>query len=94
MGLKQLLILKLQMGLNFHQKHLKNIKNQYLVSFLKKIISVKLKKQQCSYCLFCDSMTDGDLIVKDFRTYLQEKFGGQGVGFVNITSESAASKVR
>jgi lysophospholipase L1-like esterase len=37
-------------------------------------------------------MTDGDLIVKDFRTYLQERFGGQGVGFVNITSESASSR--
>lgn len=37
-------------------------------------------------------MTDGDMIVKDFRTYLQEKFGGEGVGFVNVTSESASSR--
>ena len=37
-------------------------------------------------------MTEGDLIVKDFTSYFQEKFGGQGVGLVNITSESAASR--
>jgi hypothetical protein len=30
-------------------------------------------------------MTDGDFIVQDFRANFQNKFGGQGVGFVAIT---------
>ncbi len=37
-------------------------------------------------------MTDGDMIVQDFRSNFQQKFGGQGVGFVSIASESAASR--
>ena len=37
-------------------------------------------------------MTDGDMIVKDLRSDFQEKYGGNGVGFVSITSESAASR--
>ena len=37
-------------------------------------------------------MTDGDMIVQDLRTNFQENFGGTGVGFVSITSESAASR--
>ena len=39
-----------------------------------------------------DSMIDGDLIVQDFRSALQTRFGGRGVGFVPITSESARSR--
>lgn len=41
---------------------------------------------------FGDSMTDGDMVVQDFRANFQNQFGGEGVGFVNITSESAASR--
>lgn len=41
---------------------------------------------------FGDSMTDGDLIVQDFRQLFQEAFGGEGVGFVPINSESANSR--
>lgn len=37
-------------------------------------------------------MTDGDMIVKDLRSDFQAKYGGNGVGFVSITSESAASR--
>ncbi|WP_321539053.1 hypothetical protein [Flavobacterium piscinae] len=37
-------------------------------------------------------MTDGDLIVQDFRSAMQSKYGGKGVGFVSITSESAGSR--
>jgi len=37
-------------------------------------------------------MTDGDMIVQDVRTQFQSIFGGEGVGFVNITSESAGSR--
>ena len=67
--------------------------NQYLVTFFEKLFQLEIKKEgNVRIAYFGDSMTDGDLIVKDFRTYLQEKFGGQGVGFVNITSESASSR--
>jgi len=41
---------------------------------------------------FGDSMTDGDLIVQDIRRKFQEKYGGRGVGFVPIVSESANSR--
>lgn len=41
---------------------------------------------------FGDSMTDGDLIVQDIRQKFQDLFGGRGVGFVPIASESARSR--
>lgn len=41
---------------------------------------------------FGDSMTDGDLIVQDIRRKYQEKYGGRGVGFVPVVSESANSR--
>lgn len=41
---------------------------------------------------FSDSMTDGDMIVQDLRKLFQEKLGGEGIGFVSITSESANSR--
>ena len=67
--------------------------NQYLATFFEELFQLETKKEgNVRIAYFGDSMTDGDLIVKDFRTYLQEKFGGQGVGFVNITSESASSR--
>lgn len=39
-----------------------------------------------------DSMTDGDMIVQDLRKNYQDKYGGSGVGFIQITSESAQSR--
>ncbi|WP_322549161.1 GDSL-type esterase/lipase family protein [Flavobacterium psychraquaticum] len=67
--------------------------NQYLVTFFEKLFQLETKKEgNVRIAYFGDSMTDGDLIVKDFRSYFQEKFGGQGVGLVNITSESASSR--
>lgn len=41
---------------------------------------------------FGDSMTDGDFIVQDLRAFFQNKFGGNGVGFIPIASESATSR--
>lgn len=52
----------------------------------------KEKKGKVRIGYFGDSMTDGDLIVQDIRSDLQDKYGGQGVGFVSITSLSAASR--
>lgn len=48
------------------------------------------KKVRIAY--FGDSMTDGDMIVQDLRELFQTKFGGRGVGFVPVTSESATSR--
>jgi len=42
------------------------------------------KKVRIAY--FGDSMIEGDLITQDLRQLLQEQFGGEGVGFVPITS--------
>lgn len=36
-----------------------------------------------------DSFIEGDILVADFRSGMQQKFGGRGVGFVPITSVSA-----
>ena len=81
-------------GVKFPSETFKVYKgDQFLVSFFEKLFQLEqnpTKKVRIAY--FGDSMTDGDMIVKDFRTYFQEKFGGEGVGFVNITSESASSR--
>ncbi len=81
-------------GVRFPSETFKVYKgDQFLVSFFEKLFQLEknpTKKVRIAY--FGDSMTDGDMIVKDFRTYFQEKFGGEGVGFVNITSESASSR--
>lgn len=50
----------------------------------------KTKKVRVAY--FGDSMNDGDFIVQDVRSELQDKFGGQGVGFVAISSLSASAR--
>ncbi|UGS20504.1 hypothetical protein [Flavobacterium cyclinae] len=91
---KTIIDFKIANGIKFPPETFEEYKgNQYLVSFFEKLFQLETKKEgNVRIAYFGDSMTDGDLIVKDFRTYLQEKFGGQGVGFVNITSESAASR--
>ena len=85
---------KLVDGIQFPNETFEEYKgNQYLVTFFEKLYQLETtKKGNVRIAYFGDSMTDGDLIVKDFRTYLQERFGGKGVGFVNITSESASSR--
>lgn len=66
---------------------------QYLIAFFEKLLLLETENRgKARIAYFGDSMTDGDMIVKDFRANFQDKFGGEGVGFVNITSESAASR--
>jgi len=66
---------------------------QHLVQFYEKLFQLETKHEgNVRIAYFGDSMTDGDMIVQDFRTNFQNQFGGQGVGFVNITSESAGSR--
>ncbi|OXA92537.1 SGNH/GDSL hydrolase family protein [Flavobacterium hercynium] len=66
---------------------------QYLISFYDKLYQLENNPQsKVRIAYYGDSMTDGDLIVQDVRNNYQERFGGNGVGFVSITSESAASR--
>lgn len=50
----------------------------------------KSRKVRIGY--FGDSMNDGDFIVQDVRSLFQDTYGGQGVGFVSITSLSAGAR--
>ncbi|MFB3389111.1 SGNH/GDSL hydrolase family protein [Flavobacterium sp. LAR06] len=81
-------------GIEFPSETFENYKGyQYLVSFYEKLYQLEKNPQaKVRIAYYGDSMTDGDLIVQDVRTNYQERFGGNGVGFVSITSESAASR--
>jgi lysophospholipase L1-like esterase len=81
-------------GIQFPTETFEDFKGfQYLVPFFEKLMQLETEqKGKVRIAYFGDSMTDGDMIVQDFRTLFQQKFGGNGVGFVNITSESAASR--
>ena len=82
------------LGIQFPDEKYEQYKGyQYLIPFFEKLFQLETKKQgKTRIAYFGDSMTDGDLIVQDVRSLFQDKFGGEGVGFVNITSESAASR--
>lgn len=81
-------------GIQFPTEAFKDYKgNQHLLELYEKLAALETAKQgNVRIAYFGDSMTDGDMIVKDLRARLQDRFGGEGVGFVNITSESAASR--
>ena len=55
---------------------------------LKELQQKKRKKIRIGY--FGDSMIEGDQITKDLRRLLQDAFGGNGVGFVPVTSVVAS----
>jgi len=62
-------------------------------NFYAKLLNLKQgKKENIRIAYFGDSMNDGDLIVQDIRKLFQTNYGGKGVGFVNIFSESARSR--
>lgn len=81
-------------GIKFPEEKFEDYKgNQFLIPFFEKLYQLETtQKGNVRIAYFGDSMTDGDMIVEDLRTSLQEQFGGRGVGFVPITSESAASR--
>lgn len=65
----------------------------YLQDFYQKLYQIEKKpNQSLRIAYYGDSMIDGDLIVQDLRSALQDRFGGRGVGFVSIDSESARSR--
>lgn len=53
-----------------------------------KLIAAKRGQTKVRIAWFGDSFTDADLVVSDLRDTLQSVFGGNGVGFVPITSEA------
>lgn len=81
-------------GVTFPEETYEDYKGyQYLIPFYEKLYQLETaQKGNVRIAYFGDSMTDGDMIVQDIRSQFQSKFGGQGVGFVAITSESAASR--
>lgn len=83
------------LGITFPAEKFEDYKGyQYLISFYEKLYQLETNPESESVRIayFGDSMTDGDMIVQDLRADYQTKFGGHGVGFVSITSESAASR--
>ncbi len=64
-----------------------------LEKFFKKLQDLEHnKKGKIRIAFFGDSMEDSDMIVMQFRHFLQKKFGGMGVGFVPITSADAKGR--
>ncbi len=51
--------------------------------------SVNVLDRPVRIAVFGDSFIEGDIFTADLRKLLQEKFGGCGVGYVNITSNVA-----
>lgn len=59
-----------------------------LTTFVQKLHDLKTgKKRKVRIAYFGDSMIEGDLLTQTLRKLLQHLFGGNGVGFVPITSQ-------
>jgi lysophospholipase L1-like esterase len=59
-----------------------------LNGFVKKLHDLKTgNKRKIRIAYFGDSMIEGDLLTQTLRKLLQQAFGGNGVGFVPITSQ-------
>jgi len=66
---------------------------QHLIPFYEKLNQLETKKEgKIRIAYFGDSMNDGDMIVQDVRALFQNQYGGKGVGFVSVTSESSVSR--
>ena len=57
-----------------------------LTHFFHSLNELKLHKRKARIAYFGDSMIEGDLISQDLRECMQDAFGGNGVGYVPITS--------
>lgn len=53
------------------------------------ILDAKAGRSKVRIAWYGDSFTDGDIMVSDLRDTLQHIYGGNGVGFVPITSETS-----
>lgn len=67
-------------------QHLPLYDNTHALASFFKALKTK-KKIRVAY--YGDSQIEGDLITKELREKFQDKFGGEGVGFVGITSITA-----
>src|SRR5690554_4172336 len=69
-------------GIQFPTETFEDFKGfQYLIPFYEKLFQLETEqKGKVRIAYFGDSMTDGDMIVQDFRKLFQQKFGGKGVG--------------
>ncbi|MBB4035864.1 lysophospholipase L1-like esterase [Dysgonomonas hofstadii] len=66
---------------------------QNLKQFYSKLFELEQSKSgNVRVAYFGDSMNDGDLIVQDVRSEFQENYGGEGVGFVAVSSLSAGAR--
>ncbi|MGL5111861.1 MAG: hypothetical protein ACRC6O_04395, partial [Flavobacterium sp.] len=90
----QKIVFEEALGVTFPEETFENYKGyQFLIPFYEQLYQLETsQKAKVRIAYFGDSMTDGDMIVQDIRTSFQNAFGGKGVGFVSITSESAASR--
>lgn len=61
-------------------------KSDKLTKFIDKLKNLKRQHKKIRIAWFGDSMVEGDILVQDLREALQEEFGGEGIGFVPITS--------
>jgi len=62
---------------------------QYLQPVFSKLKSLANGNQPLRIAFFGDSFTEGEIITADVREMLQEKFGGEGGGFIPLRIESA-----
>lgn len=67
-------------------QHLPLYENTHALAHFFKALKTK-KKVRVAY--YGDSQIEGDLITKELREKFQDNFGGEGVGFVGITSITA-----
>lgn len=60
-----------------------------LTMFFEAMYNQQQKPEAIHIAYFGDSMIEGDLITMDLRSLMQRKFGGNGVGFMPVTSVTA-----
>lgn len=60
-----------------------------LDTLVAKMLDARKKKSFVRIAWYGDSFSEGDILVSDLRDTLQSAFGGNGVGYVPITSEIA-----
>ncbi len=57
-----------------------------LYNFQKTLSELDGRRKKVRIAYFGDSIIEGDLVTQTLREYLQRRYGGEGVGFVSITS--------
>lgn len=66
---------------------------QSLKQFFKELGAIKQGAKKGRIAFFGDSFIEGDILCSDVRNSLQDLFGGNGVGFVPITSQVAQFRI-